>query len=66
MDARVGDQIIVDGTRTGQPARQCEVLDVRGEPPALHYQVRWTDGHESVFFPGSTAHIVRRQGAANP
>ena len=25
----------------------------------VHYRVRWDDGHESIFFPGSTTHVVK-------
>jgi hypothetical protein len=25
----------------------------------VHYRVRWDDGHESLYFPGSDAHLER-------
>jgi hypothetical protein len=35
----------------------------------VHYRVRWDDGHEAIFYPGSDAHTVhpgKRAGAARP
>jgi len=40
-----------------------EILEVLGEPSHRHYRVRWDDGRESIFFPGSDAtirHAARR------
>ena len=56
--AQVGDEIVVDSGAVGQPPRKGEALDIRGEPGHEHYLVRWDDGHESIFFPASTAHVV--------
>jgi hypothetical protein len=25
----------------------------------VHYRVRWDDGNETIFYPSSTAHVVR-------
>jgi hypothetical protein len=25
----------------------------------VHYRVRWDDGNETIFYPASTAHVVR-------
>ncbi len=58
MDARPGDELVVDTMHTGEPPRRGEVLEVIGDGDTLHYRVRWLDGHESVFYPGSTAHVV--------
>ncbi len=59
MHAKVGDRIVIGGHRTGQPDRDCEVVELRhqnGEPP---YIVRWGDtGHEDLFFPGPDASVV--------
>ncbi len=58
MQATVGDRIVVQGHRMGQPDRDGEVLEVHGadgEPP---YVVRWSDtGEEGLFFPGSDASV---------
>lgn len=58
MDARTGDDIVVDMMHTGEPARRGTIQEVLGAGDTLHYRVRWSDGHESVFYPGSTAHVV--------
>jgi hypothetical protein len=59
MRASVGDRIVIKGHRIGEPDRDGEVLEVRGEAGAPPYLVRWGDsGHESLFFPGSDAVVV--------
>jgi hypothetical protein len=56
MNAAVGDRIIVRGHRMGEPDRDCEVLEVRGDDGGAPYLVRWGDnGHVALFFPGSDA-----------
>ena len=56
MRAIVGDRIIVHGRRVGEPGRDGEILEVRGDQGGPPYLVRWsTDGRESLFFPGSDA-----------
>ena len=61
--AQVGDVIVVHGHRLGESSRSGEILDVLGTAEHEHYRVRWEDGHESVFTPGSDAairHVERR------
>jgi hypothetical protein len=59
MHARVGDLIEVDSNELGGPRRHGRILAVRGEEGQEHYDVEWDDGHQSVFFPASTTHVVR-------
>lgn len=61
MRAQVGDEIEVDSMHPDEPPRRGEVLEVRGGPDEEHYLVRWQGGHESIFFPGSTAHTVHQR-----
>ena len=49
---------MVDRSQVGAPPRKGEVLEVREPEGQVHYLVRWEDGHETVFFPGSDAHAV--------
>ena len=65
MHAKVGDELIVDTPHTGDPQRKCEILEVLDEGAAVHYRVRWDDGHEALYFPGSDAHVapVRRSSS---
>ena len=58
MRANVGDEIVVDSPQTGGIPRTGEVLEVRDPDGVVHYVVRWDDGHQTVFFPGSDAHVV--------
>jgi hypothetical protein len=62
IQARVGDAIEVDNMELGHPKRRGEVLEVLGTGDTEHYRVRWDDGHETIFFPGSTAHTVHLGG----
>jgi hypothetical protein len=62
MDAKVGDHLVVESNRVGQPRKVGEVIEVRGpngEPP---YLVRWPDGHEGLMFPGPDAHVDHASG----
>ena len=61
---RAGDLLIIASHRVGQPAQFAEVLEVIEASSGQHYRVRWDDGHESIFFPGSDAavrHSTRRR-----
>lgn len=62
IHARVGDQLVVDDNHLGHPPRTGQVIEVLGDDEHQHYRVRWDDGHESVFFPGSSAHVVHLGG----
>ncbi|MPY95632.1 MAG: DUF1918 domain-containing protein [Acidimicrobiia bacterium] len=57
IKAERGDVLVVEPSRS-EPRRRGEVLEVVGDGEALHYRVRWEDGHESLFYPSSTAHVV--------
>ncbi len=63
MHATIGDVIEVDTLHTGDVPRKGEIVEVLDESGAVHYRVRWEDGHESLFFPGSDAHIVHAPGS---
>jgi Domain of unknown function (DUF1918) len=58
MPVKVGDEIVVDPTRPGTPRPEGEILDILESGGVVHYRVRWDEGHESVFFPSSDAHVV--------
>ena len=57
MHANVGDKIVVDARHTADRARQGEIVATLGADEAVHYRVRWEDGHESVLFPGSDTRV---------
>jgi hypothetical protein len=58
MEAQVSDRIIVEGSKVGQGRRDGEIVEVIDAPGPRHYRVRWSDGHESIFFPSSDARVV--------
>jgi hypothetical protein len=59
MIAVAGDRIVIKGHHTGEPDRDCEVLESHGESGAPPYLVRWSDdGRESLFFPGPDAYVA--------
>jgi hypothetical protein len=64
MKAKVGDEIVVDAPHTGDLRRAGEILEVIDRGGIEHYRVRWDDGHESVFFPGTDAHVVNTRNSA--
>ena len=39
-------------------AKKGEVLEVLDRGGVEHYHVRWDDGHEGLFYPGSDAHSL--------
>jgi hypothetical protein len=53
MRAEVGDVLHVRGRTVGTQERTAEVLEVRGQDGAPPYWVRFSDGHESLVFPGA-------------
>jgi len=59
--AKVGDWIVVESERVGQPPREGEILRIVRSPTLPpSYDVRWADGHESSFRPAAgSARIVR-------
>jgi hypothetical protein len=67
--AEAGDLIVISGHRVGESQRIAEILEVLGELPHESYRVRWDDGHESIFHPGSDAtikHSTRRSRERKP
>ena len=66
MKAKVGDRLVIDGTNVGDRRRVGVVTGVAhpdGSPP---YVVRWlADDHESVVFPGPTAHVEDAESAGS-
>ena len=58
---RIGDLVVVSGHRVGEPERLGEILELLGGAGQERYRVRWDDGHESIFYPGSDA-VIRHAG----
>ena len=51
MKAQVGDELVVKGRHVGDHDRTGVITEVRGEAGGPPYLVRWSDGHESSFYP---------------
>lgn len=62
MKADVGDRIIVQTNRVGQPEREGRIVEVRGEGGSPPYVVRWSEDAEGLFFPGSDARVEPGDG----
>ena len=59
MRAAIGDRIVVRGHHAGDRDRDAVILAVEGPDGGPPYLVRWDeDGHESLLFPGSDAHVA--------
>jgi hypothetical protein len=52
MKAATGDRLHVHGKVVGAQDKYGEILEVRGEDGGPPYVVRFTDGHESLVYPG--------------
>ncbi|GAA1825202.1 DUF1918 domain-containing protein [Luedemannella flava] len=52
MKAATGDRLHVHSKVVGTHDKYGEILEVRGENGAPPYLVRFTDGHESLVYPG--------------
>lgn len=58
MIAHIGDQLVLAGTRSGDPRRVGVITAVRHDDGTPPYQVRWLDtGSTSFIFPGAEAHV---------
>lgn len=58
MHAEVGDELIIEGHRVGEPRRTGKVEEVRGQNGGPPYRVLWDDtGRSTLMFPGSDCHI---------
>jgi Domain of unknown function (DUF1918) len=61
MKAEVGDRIVVEAEKLGQPPRTGVVEEVLApDPPRL--RVRWEDGHTTVITPTAGAAKVEPAG----
>jgi Domain of unknown function (DUF1918) len=60
MEGQVGDTIVVESERATAAARTGVIEEVlHKEPP--RYQVRWEDGHTSIFTPAAGVARIERK-----
>lgn len=64
MRANAGDELIIKGHHVGDADRKAVILEVHGGKGAPPYLVRWSDGHESVFFPSSDTVVEHQPGGS--
>ncbi|HUK67931.1 MAG TPA: DUF1918 domain-containing protein [Streptosporangiaceae bacterium] len=64
MRANAGDELVVRGHHVGDQDRTAVIVEVHGEDGAPPYLVRWSDGHQSVFFPSSDAVVEHHPKAS--
>ena len=57
VPGQAGDRVDVHSPGGGPPRRGL-ILEVIGGKGHEHYRVRWTDGHESIYYPADGAVIV--------
>ena len=59
MITKVGDRLIVESEKVGQPGREGIILEVIEASYGTRYRVLWDDGHESTIHPGAgSARVV--------
>ncbi len=64
MKAAIGDGLTVKGRHQGDGDRQGAIIEIHGADGSPPYLVRWTDGHESLFFPSADTVVVAHQQAS--
>lgn len=58
MQARVGDELVIQGRHVGESRRTGEIVEVRGTDGGPPYVVRWDDsGRTTLMFPGTDCEI---------
>ncbi len=66
MYAVVGDHIEVRGRHVAEKGRRGKIVEVHGAGGQPPYVVRWSDGHENLFFPGPDAVVQHMAHPATP
>jgi hypothetical protein len=64
MALRVGDRVVEQARSTARPGRAGVIRTVVHGDPAPRYQIRWDDGHETVYTPAAGS--LHRESAAAP
>lgn len=57
MQAQVGQRLHIHGKAVGSQDQFGEIVEVRGDDGAPPYLVRFSDGHESLIYPGPDAEV---------
>ena len=57
MQARIGERLRIHGRTVGMQDQEGEIIEVRGPDGHPPYLVRFTDGHETLIYPGPDAEV---------
>ena len=60
MQLKAGARVEVESESTERAPRMGVIEEVLREAPSPRYRIRWDDGHESIFYPGSDAHVQHK------
>jgi hypothetical protein len=58
IEGKAGDRLVVESERIGRPGREGVILEVLKGLGGAHYRVRWSDGHESTYYPGASGYRI--------
>ena len=58
IEGKVGDRLVIDSARVGHPGREGMILEVLKGMGGAHYRVRWSDGHESTYYPAAGGYRI--------
>jgi hypothetical protein len=61
-NARVGDEVSIESHKLRGARRSGVIVELLGSPEHPYYRVRWHDGRETVFHPGSDAQLRPKNG----
>jgi hypothetical protein len=56
--AQIGDEVAVGSKRFHGGGRRGKIVEILGSPEREYYRVRWEDGRETLYYPGSDAVLV--------
>lgn len=65
-DARVGDEVSIESHRLRGARRTGVIVELLGSADSPYYRVRWHDGRETVFHPGSDARLLPSGNGRRP
>jgi hypothetical protein len=58
IEGKAGDRLVVESERIGRPERRGVILEVLKGMGGANYRVRWSDGHESTYYPGASGYQI--------
>jgi len=62
MRATVGDRLHMRGSKVGEADKVAEIIEVRGANGTPPYWVRFSDGRESLIYPGPDSVVLSPEG----